>query len=218
VGVRKAEKLVESLPRGQKSRMVAQVPFTDGRGMVAQRLEHLGDGCLVGVEAVFGGMIERTVDAQPVGVAPREQGGTGGGTNRLCSVEIRKTNAFCGHFIQMGRLNIGRAEYADILVALVVGKDDDDIGLLLYSPFLCTGDSGRQANGSQQEAYGGDGHVIVVLTESYWYSTANVRNILRKGLCRKSLVGENSLSLGKRRSLMLVRPRLHLYAIHDLCL
>src|SRR5690606_19874309 len=107
------------------------------------------------------------------GVAPREQGSPGGGANGLCHMEIGKLYPFCGHSVEVGRLDVGGSEYADILVTLVIGKDDDNIGFLLCSRSLCIDENGKQASdGQQQGTYGWYGHIIVVLTESYWNSTA----------------------------------------------
>src|SRR5690606_41438694 len=57
--------------------------FADRGRMVAQRFEYFGDGHLIGMEAVFGPVVQRTMDADPVRVAPREQASPGGGANGL---------------------------------------------------------------------------------------------------------------------------------------
>lgn len=122
------------------------MPFADGGGMVAQGLKQFGDGHFIRMETMFGGMVERTVNAHPIGVTPRKQGGTGSGANGLCGMEIGKPHPLRSHLIQVGRPDIGRSEYADILVTLIVGKDDDDIGFLPLSLFLRTGINEHQAS------------------------------------------------------------------------
>ena len=52
VAVGDAEVVVEALPRGQELRLVAEVPLADARRGVAPGLEQLGDGDLLGVEAL----------------------------------------------------------------------------------------------------------------------------------------------------------------------
>src|SRR3546814_10038891 len=106
-----------------------------------------GDGHFVGMETMLGGMVKRAMDTYPIGVASREEGGPGGGADGLRRMEISKLYPFCGHLVEVGGLDIRRTEYTDILVTLVVGKDDDNVGLLLRRHDLCTGENRIQASG-----------------------------------------------------------------------
>ena len=54
------------------------------------------------------------------------------GSAKRRGVEARKANAFGRQPINIGRANVGRALDAEIAPALVVGEDNDKIGLFLF--------------------------------------------------------------------------------------
>ena len=49
--------------------------------------------------------------------------------NAVGRIEVGESHPFGGHAINIRRLDIGRAKAAQVLVALVVGEDDDKVAL-----------------------------------------------------------------------------------------
>ena len=64
------------------------------------------------------------------GIAAREESGSGRTADRCRSVVVREAEAFLGKLINAGGLNFGRTVATEIVVALVVDEDEDDVGLL----------------------------------------------------------------------------------------
>ena len=64
-------------------------------------------------------------------VSSSEQGGKRGPTDGL-SVEIGKAHSLSRHFIQVWRLDERRTKAADIIIALIIGEDNDEIGAYLF--------------------------------------------------------------------------------------
>ena len=108
---------------------MADMPFADHRGVVAGIAQRLRQGVLVGIQAVLAGRgNHRALHAGAVGI-------TTGHQRRTClraqglRVEILQPHAAARQRVDVRRLDVG-AVVADILPALVVGDDVDDVGLL----------------------------------------------------------------------------------------
>src|SRR5215218_942594 len=65
--------------------------------------------------------------AEPHGIAAGEQAGARRRAYRRGRVEVCEAHAFGGHTIDPRRLDAWRAVAAEIVVALVVGENDDDV-------------------------------------------------------------------------------------------
>src|SRR5947209_390532 len=103
------------------------MPFAEDSGGVAALSDELGKSHFVIAEADFGTRAERAVNAEAIWVKTGEEAATGGGADRLRDVEIAENAALGGEAIEIGRDEAFCAEDADVSVALVVGKDDDDV-------------------------------------------------------------------------------------------
>ncbi len=101
------------------------MPLADQSGFIALFLEHLPQGHLLDAhrfESHVG------VDRSRALVVPAgEQGGPGGGTERLC-IKVGEANRFAGQAVHDGSLNVRIPVNAHIPPALVVGQNQDDIG------------------------------------------------------------------------------------------
>jgi len=69
------------------------------------------------------------MNIDPVGVATCEQGGSGGRAHSLGDIEIGELGSFFGHLVKVRRGKAFGTKYAYIVVALVVGENDDNVGL-----------------------------------------------------------------------------------------
>ncbi len=128
VRVGQAEVFIEAVAGGEELRVMAEVPFADGGGGVALGAEQFAEGEFAIGDAVPGIRAEGAVDADAVRVASGEQGGAGGGADRLGDVEIGEAPTVPCHAIDVRGGDMVAAEAAEIGVALVVGEYDDDIG------------------------------------------------------------------------------------------
>ena len=107
----------------------ADVPFADQAGAVAGPFEHRGRGRFGGVhrqrrfavEDAGAGGVAPGVLAGDEGVAGRRADGAGG-------VGVGEAEAFARKPVAMRRLDGLRAVTAEVAVADVVGKDEDDVG------------------------------------------------------------------------------------------
>lgn len=66
------------------------------------------------------------------GVAAGHDAGAGGGADGSGGVEAIKDDGVLGHFVEVGSLDEGVPGVAAIAVALVVGHDENDVGV--FSP------------------------------------------------------------------------------------
>ena len=145
VGERQAEPRVEALAHGQQLGRIAEVPFANHHRGVADALEDLGDRDLVGIEAEIGigRGVARVVHARRI--ATGHQLRARGAAERR-GVETREPNPLGREAVDVRRLNGGRTVAAEIAVALVVGEDDDDVGL-----GRCGGGEGNAENDEANE-------------------------------------------------------------------
>ena len=85
-----------------------------------------------------------------LGVTSGEERGARGGADGGGDEEIGKLAAFVRHAVEVWRLYLGGTEASEVAVALVVGEDDDKIG-------LCFGGAREQSDKDEREECG-SGH------------------------------------------------------------
>lgn len=126
--VEAGEPVVEALAAGAGGTFFldgADVPFPKMGGEVAVVFEGFGDGDFVRAKimAVVG-------NVGPDGVAAGEDGGAGGGADGSGGVEVVEDDGVLGHVVEVGSLDERVTGVAAVAVALVIGHDEDDVGLL----------------------------------------------------------------------------------------
>lgn len=128
VGVRNAVVGIEAVGGGKHFRKVSKVPFAHASGGIPVGREVVGEAVGVGVKAV-GGFGEENVflHAHSRGVAAGEEGGTGGRADGAGDVEGGELAAFLGKLVEVGSVDGLGAVAAEVVVALVVGEDEDDV-------------------------------------------------------------------------------------------
>ena len=104
----------------------AVVPFAECAGGVAVGLKHVGDGGLVGIKPTLSGTDSTHAGARIV--AAGEEFGAGRRTH-LADIEIVECCPVAGEGIDVRRGEVGVPANAQITPALIVGEDDDDVGL-----------------------------------------------------------------------------------------
>ena len=127
VAVGDAEVVVEAAFGGEVFGLRAEVPLTHALGAVALRLEKIGEGLFVVIEAGLVGGEEDAGDADTGGVAAGEEGGAGGGADGVGRGPVGEADAFGGELIDVGG-GEGGAVAVEVAVAEVVGVDEDDVG------------------------------------------------------------------------------------------
>ena len=150
VGVGNAVVAVETLGAGEAFRVVAEVPLADAGGCVALGFEVIGDGDLVGVHAAgAGGKEDVLLHADAFRVATGEQAGTGRSADRARDHEVGELPAFLGQLVEMRGLDGLRSETAQVVVALIIGEDDDEVR-------LGRGAEREEGGEEEEEAHGPD--------------------------------------------------------------
>ena len=132
--------MVKALRGGERLRFVTQVPFADHLRGIAERLEQIGDGDFVGVQANVGARSEYAGHAQTWLIAACHQRSPRGRADAVGGVEAREADALCGQAVDGGTLDVRRAVAAQVLVALIVGEDQHHVGA------LCVGSCRRPGN------------------------------------------------------------------------
>ncbi len=127
VGVGDAEVAVEAVVGRQEFRQVADVPFTHGRSGIALGLENLSNGGLLGVQADVVAWKQNAGDAHSRWVAAGHQPGAGRRANRSKRIKVGELHSFLGHVVQVRGLDGFRTEDTDVLVALVVHENEDEV-------------------------------------------------------------------------------------------
>ena len=125
-----AEELVEAVHRGQEFIAVAEVVLAELSGHVAERLEQVGDGRILRLEAHLGaGQADLGQAGADRRLARDERSAAGGAA--LLAVPIREHRAFLGDAIDVRGLVAHDAVVvgADIEPADVVAPDDQDVRL-----------------------------------------------------------------------------------------
>ena len=119
---------VEALARREELFVVTEVPLADAGGRVALRFEELGDGDLSRVESASILREKHAKVTHPTRVATSQEGRTRRGADRGAGIEVREAHPFLRHLVDVGRFDFRGSETAEVLVALVVRHDDDDVG------------------------------------------------------------------------------------------
>ena len=127
-----AEELVEAVHGGQDLVVVAQMVLAELAGGIALRLEELGDGRVLRLQA------ERRARHADLGQAgadrrlPGDERRAAGGA-ALLAIPVGEQRAFFGDAVDVGRLVAHDAAVvgADVELADVVAPDDEDVGLLV---------------------------------------------------------------------------------------
>ena len=117
---------------GDTLRLVAEVPFSDDAGRVADLLQRLGQGDLGGRQTVVRVLEEHPLapaeHPAPQVYAPGQQGRPARRADRGLRVEAGPALALGGHAVEVGRADRRVPVGAEVAVAEVVGEDDDDVG------------------------------------------------------------------------------------------
>ena len=124
-----AEELVEAVHRRQELVAVAEVVLAELAGHVAERLQQVGDGRILGLQALRRG---GQPDLQQPGAhraLAGDEGGAAGGAG-LLAVIVGEDPALIGDAVDVGRPVAHHAAVvgADVPVADVVTHDDQDVG------------------------------------------------------------------------------------------
>ncbi len=121
------------MPRGQKRRLIAEVPLAEDRRGVAARLEDFGQRNFVRMQADRLHRLQHLpaavvlVQAHAARIAASEQCGSRRRADAAGRVAACEPHAFAGQAVDMRRAMQPRAEAADIAVAEVVAENDDEV-------------------------------------------------------------------------------------------
>jgi hypothetical protein len=120
------EHFVKAARGGQILFFIAEMPLAEDAGGVTRIAEHLSesDGLWCEAFAFEDGVGDAVLEL----VAAGEEGGAGRGTGGA-DVKILKAHALGAEAVEVGRLEDGVAVGGDVAVALVVGEEEDDVGL-----------------------------------------------------------------------------------------
>ena len=135
---RSAEEVVETLVvrhqfgtvgSGSRAALVpaaaGEVPLADQAADIIPCGKDLGDSQLVGMQHGVRALgVAGLADANRI--AAREQRRSGGPADVL-RIEVRQSNAFGGHAVDVGRSGVAVAVASEIAIAEIVGEDDDEI-------------------------------------------------------------------------------------------
>jgi len=126
--VQVTEELVKAVHRGQELVAVAQVVLAELPGRIAERLEQLGDGCILGPQS---GGRARGADLRQAGsehALAGDEGRTPGGA-RLLAIAVGKAHALIGDAVDVRRAVPHQAVRitAQVTDADVVAPDDQDV-------------------------------------------------------------------------------------------
>jgi hypothetical protein len=111
----------------QKLRMVPQVPFPNGAGLVPLGLEQLRDEHFVIVNPVLRSRTQGAMDADPIGIATRKQACARGGADRLRGMEIGEPYPLACDRIDVGGLPSLLSVATQIPEPKIIGEDQNDI-------------------------------------------------------------------------------------------
>jgi len=152
------EHLVKATLVGLVGILVPEVPLAEDSGSVPCCAEDLGKNG--GFQGHAFTLQDGVGDPVLEGVAPGHDGGPGGGTG-WADEESVKARTCIVKLVQVGCLNPWMAVSSHGSVALVVGDDEDNVGLLAECGLGCVGVTGRKDGGGQQ-----DGEESV---EDHWF-------------------------------------------------
>ena len=107
--------------------MVTEVPLANTSRGIACGLECVRNSGLTGVQADVGAWKEHGLAEHAPRVTAGHQSCARGGADRVGGVEGGEHAALAGHAVDVRGLDLLGAEAAEILVALVIGEDDNKI-------------------------------------------------------------------------------------------
>ena len=126
IGIRDAEVVIKALLRGQKRRLVAEVPLADALRGVAERPEAVGDGVLLRMQPVLRPRSIHAWHGNACTIAPGHDLRPRHAAHRR-GVERRELHPLPRHAVEVRRLLLHRTEGPDVAVAEVVDEVDDDV-------------------------------------------------------------------------------------------
>lgn len=125
---------IEALGNWEGFLVVAKVPFANAGGGISVALEVIGDGGFFRIHSAGRGWKEHVlVHSDPFGIASRQEGGAGRGTDWRGDHEAGEATSLLGKSVNMWSLDRGGSEATKITVTLVIGKDDDEVWLFSRS-------------------------------------------------------------------------------------
>ena len=108
--------------------MIPQVPFAETSGGVSPRFTKFREGRFLTPDPGSAARPEGTVYTDAIGITSREKPGAGRRANWLGCIPVRKLPSLRGHLVEVWcRKSLGPKD-SDVLVSLIIGKDDYDIG------------------------------------------------------------------------------------------
>ena len=125
-----AEELVEAVRGRQELVLVAQVVLAELAGRVAQRLQHLGDGRVFGLQADIGSRHADLGQARADRVLSGDEGGASRGA-ALLPVVVGEGDALVGDAVDVRRAvaHLPAAVVADVPPADVIAPENQDVRL-----------------------------------------------------------------------------------------
>jgi len=127
--MQQAEAVLEALCSREKRRRKTKMPFADASRRVAVRPQQFRDGQLIGMNAPFRVRpLHPGFHPDPAGVTAGEQSRAGRAADRGRRVIVCEAHPLRRHGIDPRRGEFRRAVAAQVIVALVVDQDKDNIG------------------------------------------------------------------------------------------
>lgn len=127
IGIRDAEVVIKALLRGQKRRLVAEMPFANALRGIAQRPQAIRNGVLLRMQPVFAAGRIHAGHGNACAIAPGHDLRPRHAAHRR-GVERRELHALPRHAVQLRRLLLHRPKRPDVAIAEVVDEVDDDVG------------------------------------------------------------------------------------------
>ena len=132
------------------------MPFADTGSVIAGLLQQIGDGDFVQVHPVLVAGKHYGRDADTTIMPTGKQRSPRPGTNRTARVKAVKANAFLGHLVDVRCLETLATVTTNIGIALIVRKNQNDVGLLLS--LNGRNETDRQADSKSKEESFFHGH------------------------------------------------------------
>jgi len=127
VAPRQPEIVIESLLQRKKLLGVSEVPFAKtGRGIALAAAE-FGDRGFGGVQSIAGPGSQCPLNADPHVIAAGQQTGAGSGADSLGDVEVGEASTGGGELVEVWSERRVAAERANVSVAHVIHKNDNDV-------------------------------------------------------------------------------------------
>ena len=159
------------MPGREEVRLVAQVPFAKNPRTISPFCQEFRKGLFGRMEPNPASRHKGIMDPDPIRVTTRQESSAGSGTNRLGGIIICKLQTAFSHGVQVRGVNIAGSENTDIPIALVVGKNNDDIRrayFLLHAAFrmVFTGHCKCAQQETQKGPHDPNGGLLKAITKS----------------------------------------------------